>query len=486
MPREPAAHQTPALRAADLSPPSGPTLREAHGHIGALGEALTQPDLSPVKSVDQCLHAVAAAVERGRQAAERGSPPPWVLLRGARPAGWAQGRWPTLQELDRASADPGGTPCPVVIMSFDHHMAMANSAALAAAQLAPGQVVPPSGLVQADARGNATGILTEQAAYAAWHAAPEPSFAQQVGFVRAGAAHLAALGFSQAHDLHAPPWLGPALAQLDRAGELPLSVWIYPPVDRIEHEAACARTYQTPRVRLAGGKLFADGTLNSRTALMLDPYAGPLQPGCAPHGQAMHSFDQVCSAVARCDAVGLPLAVHAIGDAAVRLTLNAFERVRPRTAGGRIEHCELIHPADVGRFRALRITASLQPCHLLADVEVLLSALPHALDRVLPIRDLLASGLVPGALAEETGQGGLVFGSDVPIVRAHPQDSVIAAVARARPVEPWAAGRGDVEVVGKPPLEVGNGDHLGWSVQINPGQAIAPRDAWACFAMSAG
>ncbi|MBY0308591.1 MAG: amidohydrolase family protein, partial [Phycisphaerales bacterium] len=301
--------------------------------------------------------------------------------------------------------------------------------------------------------GNATGVLIEQAAVAAWHAAPQPSADERVEQLRAGLEHLLGLGFVEVHDLHTPEWMPPALARLDREapGGLPLRVRLYPPFARIEAEAARAGEYESAsgRVTLAGGKLFADGTLNSRTALMLEPYAGGGQRE-GERGVAMQTRAEIEAAIARCDALGRHLAVHAIGDGAVRLVLDCFQRVRPRSMGGRIEHCELVDEADVPRFKRLGVACSVQPCHLLADVEVLCRSLPHVEHKVLPVRDLLSTGLEPG-----NAERGLVFGSDVPIVRAHPVDSVRAAVERGR------GGPGEVT--------------------INPGQAITQEAAWRCF-----
>lgn len=411
----------------------GGRLREAHAHLGMLGESLLQPSLERCASVAECLDVVG----RAASAAEAGG---WALVRAARVEGWSERRWPTLSELDAATRG-----VPTVVLSFDHHMAVANSAAMAASGLRAGEPVPPNGVVCVDSGGSATGVLMEQAAVVAWNAAPEFAFEQRVEQVRAGAAHLAALGFVEAHDLHTPEWMGPALAALEREGELPLSVRLYPPFARIEHEAARASEYESAKVRLAGGKLFADGTLNSQTALMLEPYSG------GGYGTAMHTRAEIEAAIARCDAVGRHLAVHAIGDGAVRVVLDCFERVRPSTRGGRIEHCELIDGADVGRFRQLGVACSVQPCHLLADVEVIHRTLAHAESRVLPLRDLLASGLQPG-----NAESGLVFGSDVPIVRADPADSVQAAVERRR--------------LGAPEAE-----------SIGPAQAISVEEAWRCF-----
>lgn len=158
---------------------------------------------------------------------------------------------------------------------------------------------------------------------------------------------------------------------------------------------------------------------------MLEPYADPL-PGLEC-GEPMASQADLLRALATTSTHDLCLAVHAIGDGAVRAVLDAAEshtletRKRPRL---RIEHAELIHEADVPRFAELGITASVQPCHLLTDIEVLRRTLPGRLHRVLPLRNMIDSGLTPGRT--------LLFGSDTPIVRPHPRDSIQAAQHRRR------------------------------------------------------
>ena len=189
------------------------------------------------------------------------------------------------------------------------------------------------------------------------------------------------------------------------------------------------------RLRLAGGKLFADGTLNSRTALMLAPYREPLPDH--PRGRAMTTPRELDNAIRLTESLGLHLAVHAIGDGAVRMVLDAFERTatpRPSASRHRLEHAELIDEADIPRFARLGIVCSVQPCHLLTDIEVLTRQLPHRLHRVLPLRDLIQSGCGPG------GDDALLwFGSDVPIVRPDPADSLQAAIHRRRVDMPESA-----------------------------------------------
>ncbi|MBX3386328.1 MAG: amidohydrolase family protein, partial [Phycisphaeraceae bacterium] len=433
-----------------------------------LGESLTLPDASACRSVGELLELVAmhASAARGRAKRERAddtrSPEVsagFVRVLGARPEGWAERRWPTLEELERASAGVAA-----VVMSFDHHTAVANRAAMAlalgGAGLRAGQVVPPKGVVCVDGRGELTGELHEHAAYAAWEAAPEPTAAARRKNVLAALRLLRDLGFDEAHEMHAQSWLGPLLGELDREGVLEVRCRLYAPAARLREDAAGKDAWESEMVRLAGGKVFADGTLNSRTALMLHPYAEPSAEG-GEFGRAMVTGEEVEGRVREAEELGLRLAIHAIGDGAVRMVLDAMERVRRGggvVVGGeegvcarhRVEHAEMVDEADVPRFAELGVVCSAQPCHLLTDVEVLTRQFAGRLDRVLPLRELLDAGCVAGRT--------LVFGSDAPIVRANPGDSVLAAVKRGR------AGAGGA-----------GGEVIGWE------QRIGEEEAWSCF-----
>lgn len=402
-------------------------MREAHAHIAAYGQSLAMPSLAACTSVDHCLDTLRSLASSSHA--------PFLRLHSARVQGWAEPRWPTLDELDRACSAPDGSPIPCVIMSFDHHAAAANSAAMRLAALTPGQVVPPNGQVCTDpTTGRATGLLIEQAAYRAWEAAPEPSPLERRGFIAAALHALAGHGFTEVHDLMSQDWLGPELAGLELAGELSVDrVRLYPPVESLSRVHAGRDRWESPRVRIAGGKLFADGTLNSRTALMLDPYREPLPD--SPRGRWMLAPGELEAGLRLTESLGLHLAVHAIGDAAVRRVLDALQAVAtPRATGNRhrIEHCELVDEADVPRFAATAggVVCSVQPCHLLTDVEVLTRQLPHRLHRVLPLRDLIQAGCAPTAARGDDPL--LWFGSDVPIVRPNPEDSVLAATQRRR------------------------------------------------------
>jgi predicted amidohydrolase YtcJ len=412
-------------------------VREAHAHIAAYGQSLSLPNLATCASLAECLDRIrdlASTVRAGE----------WIRLLGARIEAWPERRWPTLTELDRAAPH---RPC--FIMSFDHHAAAANTPALRAGGLwvprlseagssstsdQRGIPVPPNGLVCTDDLGNPTGLLLEHAAYKVWDAAPEPTRAQCRENVRLALQSLHALGYREVHDLHSQDWLGPILADLDTNNEMPMDrVLLFAPITKLAAAHQTRARWENLKLRLAGGKLFADGTLNSRTAHMLTPYAQPLNN--QPFGQPMATREQIAEALTITRSLDLTLAIHAIGDAAVRTVLDVFESASPSIPRSldpsipplRLEHAELIDSADIPRFAQLGVIASVQPCHLLSDMEVLTRQLPNRLDRVLPLRDLLDSG------AE------VWFGSDVPIVPADPQDSLQAALHRRRKDQPDSA-----------------------------------------------
>jgi predicted amidohydrolase YtcJ len=435
-------------------------LREAHAHIAAHGREMSFINLAACASREECLDRLAAEARGLGRPGDNG----WLMAAGARVEGWREPVWPTAAELDKAA---GERPC--CVMSFDHHAVAANSAAMKAAGIGDGTPDPHGGVIVRDPHtGRPTGVMLEAAAKQVWNAAPEPTAADRKAHLRAGLKDLVGLGFVEIHDLLSPPWLGQALAELDDAGELQVTAWVYPTVADVEQVAAGRSLWERKRVKLAGAKLFADGTLNSRTAWMLDRYLDPL-PGLES-GKAMIAAGEIERAMELTGRLGIGLAVHAIGDRAVREVLDAWERVGARAGQGpdpqslraaksdagwtpapklRIEHAEIIDEADIPRFAAMGVVCSMQPCHLLYDIEALNRSLPHRLHRVLPLQDLIQAGCRPGEL--------LWFGSDVPIVRPQPEDSVIAATLRQR--------KGMKE-----------------GQAIAPEQAIEEEQAWAAFA----
>lgn len=431
-----------------FTPPAGLRLREAHAHLAWHGRSLGMLRLSGCTSVAECLDRVADEAQRLHAAGSRD----WLMGVQLRVEGWADPRWPTRQELDEVTGGGGVGGRPAWLMSFDHHSLVANSAALAAAGFTDASPDPQGGVLGRDASGRLTGLCLEAACRRVREVAPEPPLPELRQHVQAALRDLAAMGFVEVHDLLTQPWLPAMLAELHDAGELPLRVGLYPLVEHLPGLAASKHTWQRPGLELLGGKVFVDGTLNARTAWMTAPYFGTHPDH--QMGTPLMSAQTIANAIRRCSYYGVGFAAHAIGDAAVNACLGAV-RVLRRESGSiapgaqiRIEHAEIIQERDIPDFANLGVTASVQPCHLLYDIEVLERSLPHRLHRVLPLRDLIQSGLTPG----ET----LIFGSDTPIVRPNPEDSIQAAVHRRR--------------ADMPPDRA-----------IAPAQALTEAEAWACF-----
>lgn len=413
-------------------------IREAHTHVYQYGCSLRSIDLAECSSPEEMLDYLADALRPAH-----GGPPPYVVAFGARPDGWSPPRWPTLADLDAATGR-----VPVLVWCFDYHALMCNSAMLALAGVRDDTPDPPGGIIDRDESWELTGVLYEKAAVRAWESLPELSWGERQRDLIEGYRRLEET-FAEIHDLKAQAWLGPMLrGLLDHGHQLGARYRLFPMLHHLGVALATREEWECDQIRLGGAKIFVDGTLNSRTAWMLGPYADGRPDH--PCGTPMMSPHEIEDAVRRCDAAGVPLAAHAIGDAAVRAVLDAIEQLRPDTPGFRIEHAEVIDEADIARFAKLGVTASVQPCHLLYDVEALRKGLPHRLHRVMPLRELIHAGCVPG----ET----LLFGSDAPIVRPDPEDSIRAATKRAR-------------------------EDMDPADAIAPEQAIDADEAWRCFGL---
>ena len=345
----------------------------------------------------------------------------------------------TREELDEAC---GGRA--VCVWCFDYHALVGSSRALKLAEIDGGTRFE-HGRVEVDGDGAPTGLLLEHAALALWGAVPEPTEKERHGVVRQACAHLKALGYDEVHDLKAQGWLGSVLSDLLAAGEVDqrFALWAL----REDLDALMGtRASWDDRVALGGMKIFVDGTLNSRTAWVLERWADA--PEDRPFGTAMMSHEEIEDSIQFAKEREVPIAAHAIGDGAVRAVLDGIEATGTQRTGHRIEHAELVDASDVARFVEMGVVCSVQPCHLLADIEALKRGCPGRLDRVLPLRELIEAGLVCGE--------SLFFGSDVPIVRADHRDSVVAATLRRR------EGMDESEAIGF-------------------GQRLTEREALACF-----
>lgn len=289
----------------------------------------------------------------------------------------------TRHDLDRVIADR-----PIAMMSPDHHTVWANTAALTAAGILHGAATPPGHVVVMGEDGTATGELREFEAFGpilalggeahlqlgiATGGEPEPwpdtaMRAADKDKVAAGLAHCAAHGITSMVNMDGNRYTCVLLKEMHDEGRLTARVVVpfhmkpHMELSELDRASAMAAEFTGDWVRSGFVKMFMDGVVDSRTAYMLNAYPGTMERGEALF--ELERFKDICTEI---DRRGLQIAVHAIGDAAVRQTIDGYEAAQQRNgkrdSRHRIEHIELIDRADVPRLGALGITASVQPPH---------------------------------------------------------------------------------------------------------------------------
>jgi hypothetical protein len=393
-----------------------PGLTDAHLHYVDAAIAAEHADLTDAATLDDGLAMLAE-----RHAAL----PPGAWLQGA---GWDQrrwGRWPTSADLDRVS--PGR---PVALWSFDHHAIWASATALAMSGIGPDTPDPGGGIIRRLPDGSPEGVLLENACPMVMGRVPGPTRAELRRMLRAMGQRLVALGVVGVHD---PGNVSPdaelagfdAYAAMADAGELPIRVHACLRSEGLDLAAASglrsgANLGVSPdgRAKVGWLKLFADGTLGSQTAALLEP-----REGSTDFGVFRMSPEVLRDLAARAAEVGIASQIHAIGDAAARASLDALEPTVARVPlMPRLEHVQLVHPRDLGRLAALGIAASVQPVHLREDAAT-------------ARRDWGARAEANGYTWRSIVESGavLAFGTDAPVEPIDPWPGIAIAVLRRDP-----------------------------------------------------
>lgn len=406
-----------------------PGLTDAHLHLADGGIAIENVDLTAAATLDDGLAAVAAA--HGRTPAAE-----WLEGHGWDSDRW--GGWPTAADLERVA--PGRR---VAIWAHDHHALWASAAALAEAGIGAATADPPGGIIRRGDDGAATGVLHETAARLVMNRVPSPTEERYERLITRLAGELVRLGVVAVHDpgaLSLQGGLGGPIAAyrtLAERGALPLRVHACIREEQLDAAVAAGLRSGDPlspgsdRARFGWLKLFADGTLGSRTAALLEPIEPeperPLPPG-TERGVWMTPPDRLAELAGRAADHGIATMIHAIGDRAVRASLDALEPTAARVPlMPRLEHVQLLHPDDRGRFAGGGIAASVQPIHLRADA---------AAARRLWGDRAETNGYTWRTLAE-TGAV-LAFGTDAPVEPVDPWPGLAIAVTRADPS--WPGG----------------------------------------------
>ena len=333
-----------------------PGFNDAHIHFGGGALRLTQLDLNDSNSL-------AEMQSRLKRFAAENPAAQWIQGYGWQYS-WIPGGLPTRQDLDKIVADR-----PVYLAAYDGHTGWANSNALELAGVNAQTKYAGYGEVVRDAAGEPTGVLKEGAQGLVRRKIPSPTRAEQLDALRRGLKLAASLGITSIQNAHGDRNDLELYKELLDRGELTLRVGVAMSVRPattqadLEKIAGAAREFSGSRLRVGAIKIVADGVIESHTAAMLAPYSDrPDTSGNSPYTQ-----EQLNNIVAWADAKNLQVYIHAIGDRAVRMALDAFEHAA-KTNGKkdsrfRIEHIETIAAADIPRFAKLGVLASMMPIH---------------------------------------------------------------------------------------------------------------------------
>ena len=392
-----------------------PGFNDAHVHLANGGFEKLNVNLAGVRSLSEMQERIAARAKT-TPAGE------WITGRGWDHTLWPGQKLPTRQDLDKVTGDH-----PAIFTRVDGHISVANSPALKFGGITAATPDPAGGKIDRDAQGEPTGILRETAKDNFLAKLPPPSLGQRRRALDLALADAARWGITSAQDFSA--WEDFLVFEdLEREGKLTVRVAEWLPFD---HQLSLLETHRVhhpqsdPMLHTSMLKGFMDGSLGSRTAALLAPYADdPGNAGLPQYEQAR--LNQM--AVERVRA-GFQLGFHAIGDRAVQMALDAFAeaerdaRERGETpARGfrfRVEHAQVTTPEQVKRFRELGAIASMQPNHLLTDMRWAEARLgKERTAHSYAWKEFLDAG-VP-----------LAFGTDYPVEPITPFRGLYAAVTR--------------------------------------------------------
>jgi len=394
-----------------------PGFTDSHLHLGALAGWLSEIQLEPALTMADALRRVA------RRA---GRTPTGGWISGG---GFDKNRWgdafPTRGDLDRVAPHH-----PVALRSRDGHTLWLNSLALKRCGITRKTPTPAGGVIARDPRGEPTGVLQEAATQLVSRGLSFAGGGPDCNALRRAVRFLLRRGITSVHLMEEMPLLD-ALHDLRRAGGLSLRVTLYRRAAALDDlVAAGVRSgFGDEWLRIGGIKIMCDGALGSQTAWLFRPYRNNMSAGC---GVPRMPIEELRDLVARAAEAGLACAVHAIGDRANAEVLRAFERTAEDSTSlpHRVEHAQLVRPHDIARLGRLRsVIASMQPCHIVGDIDIAERYWGRRCRHAYPVASLLDAGVT------------LAFGSDAPVETADPMVGLYAATRRqtldGRPRDGW-------------------------------------------------
>ena len=380
-----------------------PGLIDAHCHFYGYGMSLNNADLVGTTSFDEIIEIL--------QEHHKQFPSEWILGRGWDQNDWEKKEFPTRDQLDAVFPD-----VPVYLRRIDGHGAIANTEALERAGITDETTVEGGQLIKED--GRLTGVLIDNAMGLVGRMIPGPTHNDIITGLLKAQENCFAVGLTAVHDAGLSKELIEIMDSLHhtRAFKMRVNAMMSPSQENFETFLDNG-IYETDRLTVRSVKLFADGALGSRGALMIEPYSD--DPG--NHGLLVTAPDHLREICQRAYDAGYQINTHCIGDSANRLMLHIYADILRGTNDRRwrIEHAQIVHPADFSLFGEYSIIPSIQTTHATSDMY-------WAIDRVGPER-------IKGAYAYKKlmdQNGWIPNGSDFPVEHINPLYGFYAAVAR--------------------------------------------------------
>ncbi len=386
-----------------------PGFVDAHTHFYNMAIFLGRVNLSGVDSIKKCLNKIkkhAAGMPKNA----------WVVGNGYSPDAFAGRAEPDRFMLDKVTGDR-----PAFMFAKDMHSAWVNSRALELAGINANTTNPDGGEIVRLDDGTPAGLLREIPGYEpVWARIPAPSKSEQDRLYKRALELAYKKGVTGVHSFDGPEAFS-YYADLAEKNKLGLRINYYPNESLLSRLEVTKTVYGTGNdfFRIAGIKIFSDGALGSQTGLCFHKYIGS-RSNCGIEVASSTVMRKLANRAAK---LGLPCAIHAIGDKAVANVLDAFEAARPPKGGARhrIEHLQLCRKKDLLRLKRLDVVASMQPSHCPSDIDMVRKYWGKRGANAYLFKSVLDKKI------------DLAFGSDVPIEPLDPIAGIAAAVRRARP-----------------------------------------------------
>jgi len=334
-----------------------PGFNDAHVHLVSGADELVGVDLRPVKSEQEFARTL------GTYAATL-APDRWILG-----GYWDHEAWPSHALPAHALIDAVTPRNPVFVQRLDGHMGLANALAMKRAGITRAAKAPEGGTIVRDASGEPTGVFKDNAMDLITRAVPPDTLDETMDKARAALKLAASVGVTTMQDMTESATQLRAYQALRGKGELTARIYSIQNhgIDGVK-AAGITTGFGDDWIRIGGQKLFADGSMGSGTAAFFEPYAD--DP--STKGLLLQSPEELEKAMFAADAAGFQVVVHAIGDRANAIVLDALEKLQrergPRDRRPRIEHAQVVRQADKARFKALGVIASIQPSHCIDDM----------------------------------------------------------------------------------------------------------------------